>query len=57
MGGKDALELDYVDLFKDVYPDAAEEIDGNIPEPMIDELEITAFVDSDHAHDLKTRRS
>ena len=27
-----------------------------IPKPRIDELEITAFVDSDHAHDCLTQR-
>ena len=34
-----------------------EEIDSKIPEPMIDELAITAFVDSDHAHDRVTMKS
>ena len=44
-------------MFKENYPDATEEIDCKIvPAPMIDELEITAFVDSDHARDKKTRR-
>ena len=58
VGGKDALKnIDFVELFKDTYPDATEEIDCKVPEPMIDELEITAFVDSDHAHDRTTRRS
>ena len=57
VGGKDALALDFVEMFKNNYPDATEEIDSKIPAPMIDELEITAFVDSDHAHDKKTRRS
>ena len=57
VGGKDALNIDFVELFKDTYPDATEEIDCKVPEPMIDELEITAFVDSDHAHDRTTRRS
>ena len=57
LGGKDALGLDFVELFKNTYPDASEEIDSKVPEPLIDELEITAFVDSDHAHDKMTRRS
>ena len=58
VGGKDALELVFVEMFKGNYPDATEEIDSKIPTPMIDELEITAFVDSDHTHEDKlTRRS
>ena len=57
IGGKDALERDYTDLFKDMYPEAAEEVDADVPTPLIDELQITTFVDSDHAHDKVTRRS
>ena len=56
VGGKDTLLMDYVELFKETYPDAAEEIDSKIPKPLIDELEIT-FVDLDHAHDKVTWRS
>ena len=44
-------------MFKGAYPDAAEEIDSKVPVAKIDELEITAFIDSDHAHDKMTRRS
>ena len=58
VGGKDALNIDY-DMrssFKETYPDAAEEIDLNVPEPKVYELEIILFVDSDHAHDRVTRR-
>ena len=57
VGGKDALERDYTEIFRSFYPDAEEEIDSKLPTPLIDELEITAFVDSDHAHDRITRRS
>ena len=57
IGGIDALNEDYTKNFEEFYPDAAEEIDERLPEPMIDELAITAFVDSDHAHDQVTRRS
>ena len=39
------------------YPDAVEAIDANLPAALIDELAITVFVDSDHAHDKVTRRS
>lgn len=34
----------------DEYPEAAEEIDSNLPEALVDEIPIHAFVDSDHAH-------
>ena len=56
-GGKDALKKDFTEEFKSFYPDAAEEIDSRCPKPLVDELEVTAFVDSDHAHDKVTRRS
>ena len=36
---------------------AAEEIDSKVSQAMIDELEVTAFVDSDYAHDKVTRSS
>jgi hypothetical protein len=32
-------------------------VDADAPEPLIDELAITVFVDSNHAHDKITRRS
>jgi hypothetical protein len=51
------FEKDYVAELKEHYPDAVEEIDRKIPEPLFDELAITVFVDSDHAHDVVTRRS
>ena len=57
VGGNDALNFDFMELFKEVYPDAAEDIDTKVPVPMINELEITMFVNSDHAHDRSTRRS
>ena len=56
-GGSDALQRDYGVIFKDFYPDAAEESDVAVPEPLIDEIQVTAFVDSDHAHDRVTRHS
>ena len=46
-----------LESFKEEYPDASEEIDANLPTPLVDELAITMFVDSDHAHDKVTRRS
>ena len=57
VGGTDALEADYTKTLNEFYPDAVEEIDSRLPEPLIDEIAITAFVDSDHAHDQITRRS
>eukprot|EP00957_Ditylum_brightwellii_P001431 111877-Ditylum_brightwellii.AAC.1 len=54
-GDKDVLGKDFSKTFQEFYPDAAEEIDCKIPVPMIDEIKITAFVDSDHAHDKVTR--
>lgn len=41
----------------DFYPDAKEQIPPNAPEPLGKEVEMIAFVDSDHAGDLLTRRS
>ena len=34
-----------------MYPDAAEELDANLPTPLVEEISITVFVDSDHGHD------
>ena len=39
------------------YPDAKEEYPANLPEPLGRSVQITAFVDSDHAGDLITRQS
>jgi hypothetical protein len=47
----------YADTLRDDYPEASEELDVNLPCANTDELTITAFVDSDHAHDKLTRRS
>jgi hypothetical protein len=43
--------------FSAIYPDAAEDIDSKLPEPLGPELEITGITDADHAHDHATRRS
>ena len=56
-GGEDALDLDFTKELATNYPDSFEEIDVNLPEALIDEMEITVFVDSDHAHDKVSRRS
>ena len=39
------------------YPDAKEDIPPDAPEPLGKAVQMTAFVDSDHAGDLVTRRS
>ena len=56
-GGEDALKQDFTSLLQEFYPDATEELDTALPPPLMNELDITAFVDSDHAHDKVTRRS
>ena len=55
--GQEQLEKDFRSLFEKLYPDAAEEVDPDLPEALIDEMTITVFHDSDHAHDVVTRRS
>jgi hypothetical protein len=49
--------MDYTKELGDLYPEAHEEIDTNAPAPLVKEMEITVFVDSDHAHDQATRKS
>jgi hypothetical protein len=56
-GGEDGLGKDFTKEFESQYPDACEELDVNLPRTLIDEMEITVFVDSDHAHDKVSRRS
>ena len=46
-----------VEDFKEEYPEAVEEIGDYLLTPLVDELEITVFVDSNHAHDKVTRLS
>eukprot|EP00957_Ditylum_brightwellii_P191068 14548167-Ditylum_brightwellii.AAC.1 len=49
-GGVDALKKDYTEVFKDFYPDPVKELDAKLSLPLIDEMEVTVFVNSDHAH-------
>ena len=56
-GAETQLDIDYQQKFHDQYPDAEESLDDKVPKPILDELQITAYVDSDHAHDKATRRS
>eukprot|EP00957_Ditylum_brightwellii_P185015 14089393-Ditylum_brightwellii.AAC.1 len=53
-GEGDALKKDYTEIFKEFYHDAVEELDAKLPLPLIDKLEVTVFIDSDHAHDKVT---
>ena len=50
----DLLKLNYGATFKPLHPYAAKEIDPNVPEALIDEILINAFVDSNHGHDSAT---
>ena len=43
--------------FKEQYPDAFEELDERFPVPFGPPIQSSIFFDSDHAHDLKTKRS
>lgn len=52
-----AMDVDLCQKLLDQYPWAAEELDANLPEALLDEIALTGFVDSDHSHDTVTRRS
>jgi hypothetical protein len=52
-----SLHSDSKPDFTAIYPDAAEDIDSKLPEPLGKELDVTCTVDADHAHDQATRRS
>ena len=56
-GGEEALGKDFTQELGALYPDAAEELDANLPTPLVGEISITVFVNSDHGHDKVTRRS
>ena len=56
-GGEEALGKDFTQELGDLYPDAAEELDANIPTPLVEEISITVFFNSDHGQDKVTRRS
>ena len=53
----DQLARDLVKELEEMYPDSKEEIDVNLPKPLVPEIALTLFVDTDHAHDKVTRRS
>ena len=56
-GGEEELGKDFTQDLGALYPDAAEELDANLPTPLVEEISITVFVDSDHGHNKVTRRS
>eukprot|EP00957_Ditylum_brightwellii_P113949 8687032-Ditylum_brightwellii.AAC.1 len=53
-GAEGLLDIDLAGKLKDQYPEAHESVDEKVPEPLLDELSITAYVDSNHAHDKLT---
>ena len=56
-GSEEAWNEDLSLELHSAYPDAQEELDPDLPKPLVPELAITVLVDSDHAHDKVTRRS
>ena len=46
-----------MESFKEEYPKDVEEIDADLSMPLVEEMEITVFVDSDHTQDKVTRQS
>jgi hypothetical protein len=56
-GGEDSLSRAFTKELGNQYPGAFEEINANLPKPLINKIEITVFVNSDHAHDKVSRRS
>ena len=46
-GGEEELGKDFTQGLISVYQDAAEELDANLPTPLVEEISITVFVDSE----------
>jgi len=53
-GGDEVKAEQLAASFHEEYPDTVEEIDCNLPMPLVEELAITTFVNSNHAHDKVT---
>jgi len=51
------LEIDISKKLLEQYPDAMEQKDNKLPMPLFDEVAISAYVDSEHAHDKVSRMS
>eukprot|EP00957_Ditylum_brightwellii_P186879 14231016-Ditylum_brightwellii.AAC.1 len=49
------FNIDLSAKLKGDYSEAEETIDDKVPKPLFDQLFITLYVDSDHAHDNVTR--
>ena len=49
--GEDTLCLDFTKKLASNFPNPFEEIDVNLPKALVNEMEITVFVDLDYAHD------
>ena len=56
-GTEGLIDIDLGEKLSEHYPDANEEINKKLSDPLLDELAITAYVDSDHTHDKVTCRS
>eukprot|EP00957_Ditylum_brightwellii_P211907 15366746-Ditylum_brightwellii.AAC.3 len=56
-GAEGQLEVDLLAKMREHYPKAEESNDDQLLKSFFDELEITSYVDSDHAHNKLTRRS
>ena len=46
-GDKEALGKDFTEELGALYPDAAKELDANLPTPLLEEISITVLIDSD----------
>ena len=57
IGGDISHANELADKMLEAYPGAEELVDEKVPKPLVDDLDITAFVDSDDGHDKVTRRS
>ena len=55
--GEELLKDDIRTKMQGQYPEALEEIDIDVPKPIMPEMSLMVMVDSDHAHDKVSRRS
>eukprot|EP00957_Ditylum_brightwellii_P003459 262139-Ditylum_brightwellii.AAC.1 len=56
-GAEGHLAVNLSEKLKEHYPDAKEVIDDKVPKQFLNELTITAYNDSDHAHNKMMERS
>mmetsp|Transcript_1218 Transcript_1218/g.1855 ORF Transcript_1218/g.1855 Transcript_1218/m.1855 type:complete len:150 (+) Transcript_1218:52-501(+) len=57
LSGEDTMDKDFTEELGKQYPNAKEEMDLKLPEPLVDEIVLTTFVDSDHTYNKVSRRS